>query len=218
MSSIATVFFLERPVDNLDWVIYILVSTLLLVVVGRLLFSNNYEALINIERFQEINDNQALFGLIFQLSFAVLTGTILMDYLVSDYDYIFHTPALKVLAAAVLILIFFGIRSVLGTVAAYAFGISHDRNLNLKTTNYFRVYSVAILWIAVLLFYFTGITKPAILVVLTIFLILIRVFTYHYLFKNQPEKQSKIWYYNILYLCALEILPLLVLFKFLNLW
>ena len=218
MSSIATVFFLERPVENLDWVIYILVSTLLLIVVGRILFSNNYEALTNIERFQEINDNQALFGLVFQLSFAVLTGTILMDYLVSDYDYIFHTPALKVLAVAVLILIFFSIRSVLGTVAAYAFGISHDRNFNLKSTNCFRVFSVAILWIGVLLFYFTGIFKPIILVVLAVLLVLIRVFTYQYLFKNQPEKQSKIWYYNILYLCALEILPLLVLLKFLNVW
>lgn len=218
MSSIATVFFLERPVDNLDWVIYILVSTLLLIVVGRLLFSNNYEALTNIERFQEINDNQALFGLVFQLSFAVLTGTILMDYLVSDYDYIFHTPALKVLAVAVLILIFFSIRSVLGAVAAYAFGISQDRNFNLKTTNYFRVYSVVLLWIAVLLFYFTTIFKPVILAVLMVLLVLIRISMYRYLFKNQPDKQSKIWYYNILYLCALEILPLLVLLKFLNVW
>lgn len=218
MSSIATVFFPERPVESLDWVIYILTFTLLLIVVGRLLFSNNYEALTNIERFQEVNDNQALFGLVFQLSFAVLTGTILMGYLVSDYDYVFHTPALKVLAVAVLILIFFSIRSVLGTVAAYAFGISHDRNFNLKTTNYFRVFSVAILWVAVVLFYFTGIFKPVILVVLAVLLILIRIFTYQYLFKNQPEKQSKIWYYNILYLCALEILPLLVLLKFLNVW
>lgn len=218
MRSIATVFFLERPIENLDWVIYILVFTLLLIVVGRLLFSNNYEALTDIDRFQEVNDNQALFGLIFQLSFAVLTGTILLDYLVSDYDYIFYTPVLKVLAVAVLILIFFSIRSILGTVAAYAFGISQDRNLNLKITNYFRVYSVAILWICVLLFYFTGILKPIILVIMAVFLVLIRVFTYHYLFKNQPEKQSKIWYYNILYLCALEILPLLVLLKFLNVW
>ncbi|MFV0505027.1 MAG: DUF4271 domain-containing protein [Lachnospirales bacterium] len=94
----------------------------------------------------------------------------------------------------------------------------HDRNFNLKTTNYFRVFSVVALWIAVLLFYFTEIRKPIILIVLVVILVIIRALTYRYLFINQPEKQSKIWYYNILYLCALEILPLLVVFKFLNMW
>ena len=57
-----------------------------------------------------------------------------------------------------------------------------------------------------------------ILMVLLLLLITIRAYNYVFIFKNQPDKQSKILYYNILYLCALEILPLLVLFKFLNLW
>ena len=213
-----SVFFLERPVEDLDWVIYILLLTMTIIVVGRILFSNNYESLRNMENFQEVNDNQALFGVIFQFCFAVLAGAIMMGYLASDYDYIFYTPVLKTLAIAVLILVFYGARSVLGTVAAYAFGISHDRNFNLKTLNFFRAYSVFVLWGAVLLFYFTEVHKPLILGVLVAVLVMIRVLTYRYIFKNQPEKQSKIWYYNILYLCALEILPLLVLFKFLNMW
>ena len=218
MNTIASVFFLDRPVENLDWVIGVLVISLLFVVIGRIVFSNNYEALTDIERFQDINDNQALFGLIFQICFAVLSGTIMLGFIVSDYDYIFHTPLLKVFAISIVILLFFGLRSILSGVAAYAFGITHDRNFNLKTVNYFRVFSVALLWIAVLLFYFSGILKPVILIILVIALVIIRVLTFRYLFKNQPEKQSKIWYYNILYLCALEILPLLVVFKFLNMW
>lgn len=218
MKILASTFFLERPVDNPDWVIYILVLTLAFIVIGRILFSNNYEALTHIERFQDVNDNQALFGLIFQISFAVLCGVILVNYVIPDYDYIFHTPFLKVIAIAFLILFFFAARFILGSIAAYAFGITHDRNFTMKTTNYFRVFSVAVLWIAVLLFYFSEILKPIILVVGVVFLVIIRFLTYRYLIKNQQDKQTKIWYYNILYLCALEILPLLVMLKFLKTW
>lgn len=218
MKIAVSTFFLERPVDNPDWVIYILVLTLAFIVIGRILFSNNYEALTHIERFQDVNDNQALFGLIFQISFAVLSGVILISYVMPDYDYIFHTPIIKVITIAFLILVFFAARYLLGLIAAYAFGITQDRNFTLKTTNYFRVYSVGVLWFAVLLLYFSEILKPVILIVGVVLLIIIRFLTYRYLIKNQQDKQTKTWYYNILYLCALEILPLLVFLKFLKTW
>lgn len=218
MKILASAFFLERPIENLDWVIGILVLTLVFIAIGRVLFSNNYEALTNIDRFQEINDNQALFGLVFQISFAVLSGAILIDYVGADYDFVLNTPTIKLVTIAFFILLFFGIRFVLGSTAAYAFGITQDRNFNMKATNYFRVFSVGILWVAVLLLYFSEILKPIILVATIVGLAIIRFLTYRYLFNNQPDKQTKIWYYNILYLCALEILPLLVLLKFLNMW
>lgn len=218
MKILASAFFLERPIENLDWVIGILVLTLVFIAIGRVLFSNNYEALTNIDRFQEINDNQALFGLVFQISFAVLSGAILIDYVGADYDFVLNTPTIKLVTIAFFILLFFGIRFVLGSTAAYAFGITQDRNFNMKATNYFRVFSVGLLWVAVLLLYFSEILKPIILVATIVGLAIIRFLTYRYLFNNQPDKQTKIWYYNILYLCALEILPLLVLLKYLNVW
>src|SRR5690606_2263755 len=218
MKTFLSVFFLERPVEIFDWVIYILVFTMLMIVIARVLFSYNFEALKRFGRFLEVNENQLLFGFIFQVSFSALVGALLMGYLASGYDYIFYTPLLKTIAVGVLILGFIGLRAALGAVAAYAFGISFDRNFNLKTNNFFRVYTVAALWISVLLFYFSDIWNSVILVVLLLILIIIRAFNYLYVFKNQPDKQSKILYYNILYLCALEILPLLVLFKFLNMW
>lgn len=218
MKTFLNVFFLERASENLDWVIYVLVFTLLLIVIGKLLFSYNFEGLGRFERFLEVNENQLLFGLIFQICFSFLIGAILLDFLPSDYDYIFDTPLLKVLMTGLIVLIYLGLRASLGGVAAYAFGISHDRNFNLKTNNYFRVHSVIALWVSVLLYYFSGINQMTILMVLLLLLITIRAYNYVFIFKNQPDKQSKILYYNILYLCALEILPLLVLFKFLNLW
>ena len=174
MKILASAFFLERPIENLDWVIGILVLTLVFIAIGRVLFSNNYEALTNIDRFQEINDNQALFGLVFQISFAVLSGAILIDYVGADYDFVLNTPTIKLVTIAFFILLFFGIRFVLGSTAAYAFGITQDRNFNMKATNYFRVFSVGLLWVAVLLLYFSEILKPIILVATIVGLAIIR--------------------------------------------
>ena len=218
MKIFASVIFLDRPIEDLDWVLYILIFSMALVVLGRILFNNTFETLNRFDRFQEINDNQGLFGILFQFIFAILLSSLLMGYFMSDYDYIFHTPFLKVMAVSLLILLFFSLRTILGRVGAFALGISYDASYNLKTLNFYRAYSTALLWITTLLYYFSSLNKTVLLIVLALFLILIRIQTYFSLFKNQPEKYSKIWYYIILYLCALEILPVLVLLKFLNIW
>lgn len=219
MKTLAASIFVERPTESLDWVIYILVGSLLVIAISRILFANNVESLKKIERFQEVNDNQGPFAFVCQLLFSVLVSTLIMNYLTNEYNFIFHTPILKVLAVSFIILLVFALRNLLGMIAAYAMGISFDQNFNLKTSNFYHAYAVGVLWIAVLLFYFSGIPyKIPLLIGTGIILIIIRGLQYAYKFQNQNDKQSKIWYYNILYLCALEILPLLVLFKFLIMW
>jgi len=218
MKNLASIIFLERPVEDLDWVIYILVLTMVIVAIGRVLFNNNFESLRRFDRFLEVNDNQALFGLLFQIVFAILFSSIIVTFFSGKYDYLLHTPYLKVGVLSILILVFFGVRTLLNRVASFAFGITYDRIYNTKTFNYFRVYLVVALWIAILLFYFTPINRFILLGILLIFMIIIRVVSYMRVMKNQQDKKSKIWYYNILYLCALEILPMLVLFKLLSVW
>lgn len=218
MKNLASIVFLERPIEDLDWVLYVLIFTMILVAVGRVAFYNNFESLKKFDSFQEVNDNQGLFGMMFQVLFAVLVSTILFSYFTPDFDYVLYTPYIKVGVLSALILLFFATRSTLGRIASFAFGISYDQNFNLKTFNFFRAYSVAALWISVLLFYFSTINKLVLLFLLVLFLFFIRAISYLRVLKNKEAEKSKIWYYNILYLCALEILPLLVLFKFLNTW
>lgn len=218
MKNLASIVFLERPIEDLDWVLYVLIFTMILVAVGRVAFYNNFESLKKFDSFQEVNDNQGLFGMMFQVLFAVLVSTILFSYFTPDFDYVLYTPYIKVGVLSALILLFFATRSTLGRIASFAFGISYDQSFNLKAFNFFRAYSVAALWISVLLFYFTAIDKLVLLLLLVLFLFFIRAISYLRVLKNKEAEKSKIWYYNILYLCALEILPLLVLFKFLNTW
>src|SRR5690606_35935976 len=102
MVVLASNVFLARPIDDLNWVIYLLAGVMLLTVTGKLLFTNNFSAIGNMERFIEINDNQALFSLVFQLMFALLLGALLFPHLTVEYDYIFHTPLIKTLSFTVL--------------------------------------------------------------------------------------------------------------------
>ena len=218
MKTLASALFVERPGENLDWVVVVLFFSMVWIAIGRLLFSNNFQALGNMEKFLEVNDNQGIFSLFFQITFAVLVGTLLVPYLISDYDFIFYTPILKMIAMASIVLVFFLFRYLFGFLGLFAFKIPSDQNLNFRSASYYRVYSVIVLWITVLLYYFSGLPKPLILIVSASILLFIRVLQIVFKYRNQQEQQSKIWYYNILYLCALEILPLLVLFKFLTEW
>lgn len=213
MKSLLSVIFVNHLEPGLDWVIYVLVLTLLLIVVSRLLFSYNFDSLMSIERFQQVNDNQVLFGVIFQIVYAFLLASIIVNFLTDDYSFIFNTPAIKLAAVAVLILLFFWLRKILARTSLYAFGLGNDNDFSQKVFNYYRVFSVVALWLATFLYYFTEINKLFLLIVLGAILLTIRLMSFVLVFKNRPSEKSKFLYYNILYICTLEILPLLVFLK-----
>lgn len=215
MKTVLTAFFQLRPYEDLDWVLYILVISMVLIVLGRLLFSNNFESLRSLDRFMTVNDNQNLFGLLFQTVYVFLIALLVYQFLPVDYDFVFYSPVFKIVVAAALILLFFSVRTLLSATGTYAFGISPDADLKLRIFSYYRVFGVAILWTGVLLFYFTAINPYILLVIIGFMLLSVRVISYSVYFKNRPNKETKFWYYYILYLCTLEILPLLVLLKFL---
>lgn len=218
MTVLTSMIFAERSFENLNWVIIMLMATLLVLVVSRVLFSNNFYAIGSLEKFVEVNDNQQIFSLINQLLFAVLLGSLCVPYLIEDYDYIFYTPTFKAIIIAVILLLFFWAKSFFAMLGAYAFKLSYNNAVNFRVSSYYRFYSVAVLWVAVLLFYFSEIPRLPVFLICLILLVILRVLNFTYRIKNQQEQISKNWYYNILYLCALEILPLLVLYKFLTVW
>lgn len=218
MIVLTSAIFIERPAEDLDWVIGVLIGSMLILVVSKTLFVNNFHALGNLERFLEVNDNQQIFALVNQLLFAVLIGAISVPYLTADYDYIFDRPIHKVIAVSIIMIFFFWGKSLFSAVSAFAFKISYNNPLNLKVSSYYRFYSVAVLWVSVLLFYFTGLPRLPVFILCISILLILRAIQFIYRMKNQEGQLSQNWYYNILYLCALEILPLLVLCKFLTIW
>lgn len=218
MKMIFLTTFQFRPVENLDWVIFVLFFTLLLAAIVRAWLFHSFDFKGGMTQFRGINENQGLFSILTQLSFAMLFGTISVYYLTHDYDYVLYHPLIKVLAVAAFILAFFFLRNLLEKAGEYAFGMPSDQNIKQKTFNYFRIYSLVTIWLTVLLFYFSDFNKLAILTVGVAMLLIIRALSFRTLFKEKEEKRTGLYYYNILYLCALEILPVLVLSKVLNFW
>lgn len=218
MIVLTSMIFAERSYENLNWVIIMLMATLLVLVISRILFSNHFYAVGSLEKFVEVNDNQQIFSLINQILFAILLGSLFVPYLIEDYDLIFFKPIVKAIAIAVILLLFFWTKSLFAVLGTYAFKLSYKNTLNFRVASFYRFYSVGVLWLAVLLFYFTELPRLIVFGACLIILVLFRVLNFTFQIKNQQEQISKNWYYNILYLCALEILPLLVLYKFLTVW
>src|SRR5690606_26706689 len=108
--------------------------------------------------------------------------------------------------------------SLFSAVSDFAFKISYNNPLNLKVSSYYRFYSVAALWVSVLLFYFSGLPWLLVFILCFSILFIFRAIHFIYCMNYMLDQLSQNWYYNILYLCALEILPLLVLYKFLTIW
>lgn len=218
MIVLTSMIFAEHSYENLNWVIIMLMATLLVLVISRILFSNHFYAVGSLEKFVEVNDNQQIFSLINQILFAILLGSLFVPYLIEDYDLIFFKPIVKAIAIAVILLLFFWTKSLFAVLGTYAFKLSYKNTLNFRVASFYRFYSVGVLWLAVLLFYFTELPRLIVFGACLIILVLFRVLNFTFQIKNQQEQISKNWYYNILYLCALEILPLLVLYKFLTVW
>lgn len=218
MIVLTSTAFLERPVENLDWVIGCLVGSMLILVISKTLFSNNFYVIGNLERFLEVNDNQQIFALVNQILFSFLLGTLSIPYFTQDYDYIFATPFSKVLVVSVIMILFIWGKSFFSALSAFAFKIPYNNSLNLKIASFYRLYSVAILWVSVLLLYFSGLPRLPIFLSCISVLVILRAYQFIQRLKIQKEEFRQNWYYNILYLCALEILPLLVMYKILTVW
>lgn len=216
MKSFLNAYFLLHPDSEPEWVIYLLTITLAVIVLSRVLFPNNFESLGSIEKFQQVNDNQIFFGFSFQLVYAGLLSALFVNYLSNDFEFFLFTPVIKLIVLSILILLLFGLRKILARIGAFAFGISPDNDFIMKAFNYYRTFSVLVLWIAVFLFYFSGLNQLILLIITGSTILFIRGMSFVFIFKNRQNKETKNLYYNISYLCALEILPVLVFLKYIS--
>lgn len=218
MIVLTSTFFIDRPLENLNWVIGILMAVLLTLVISRLVFTSNYYGLKDMDTFVNVNDNQFLFSFINQVLYGVLVGALVVPYLTEDFDFLFPKPIHKAMGVGALVLLFFWVKYLFTLLGDFAFKANQDISLMSRVSSYYRSYSVGVLWLAVMLFYFTSLPKIPILICTLLILLVLRGLQLRLRIKIQPEQNSGNWYYNILYLCALEILPLLVLYKFLSIW
>ena len=85
----------------------------------------------------------------------------------------------------------------------------------MKSSSFVNAKNVLLLLVICFLFFYTTLNKEYLLIVGFILLFMNRIWEIYHIYTKQISDNKSIWYYNILYLCTLEILPIMVLAKLL---
>ncbi len=202
-----------------DMVLIVLVVCLLLVCGIKYLFAKNFKTLNNKNEYMSFtDDNTTLFSFFVNGITVLLISILLVTYFDVSYEQYFNFKFHYLSTVGIT----FGIISVmmlfrlLIEVTFYrVFYESSSVSFFMKSSSFVNAKNVLLLLIICFLFFYTKISKDYLMVIGFILLFFNRIWEVYYIYAKQISSNKSVWYYNILYLCTLEILPILVLAKLL---
>lgn len=202
-----------------DTVLIVLVMCLLLVCVSKYLFAKNFKTLDNKTEYMSFtDDNTTLFSFIVNGATVLLISLLLVSYFNISYNH-FNNFKFYFLSR---VLITFGIISVimlfrlLIEVTFYrVFYESSTISYFMKSSSFVNAKNVLLLLVICFLFFYTSVNQEYLMIGGFTLLFLNRIWEIYHIYAKQKSDNKSIWYYNILYLCTLEILPIMVLAKLL---
>ncbi len=213
--NILSLIPIAREAPTADWIFFVLMGCLLMVCICSLLFTKNVYTLHNRTEYMSYTDNNTfLFSMLINVLNLVLFSLLIVSYFHISFS-AFQTP-------------FTGFSIVLGIISAVmlvkvcleilfhkAFYAEQDFKFFINSSSYINARNVLVLLSLSFLFFYSPIPKTYIVLLAGILLIVNRLWELFYRYFTQKNNISQIWYHNILYLCTLEILPVLVLIKLL---
>lgn len=208
---------LRLPEDN-DWVLQLFIASLAVLSICKIFFAKNFMALGNLEDYLNVNDNSALFSMIINFLLLVFVSILVVPYFdISAFNPSFTriAPFFIVMGLLLTVVLF---RLLFEVLFFYAFDVTTKLSTFLRSSSYMNFRSLVILMLATLLFYYSELNKTYILGGWVVLLILFRLFDLYFRYIDQKKVNPLHWYYYILYLCALEILPTIVLIKLITNW
>jgi len=205
-----------RNTQNNDIVFGILVFSLLTICATKYLFTKNFVTLKNkTEYLSFTDDNTSIFSFIINFLMVLLVSILLVNHFnIQIVNYNFTFP----LQLLVCFLIISGIMLVKMMIEmAYYRAFYNESSISyfLKTSSYINARNVLILLIFSGLYFYSSLDADIIMISWFALLCINRVWEIYFRYSNQITNNKSIWYYNILYLCTLEILPIMVLAKLL---
>ncbi|GGE92124.1 protein of unknown function [Chishuiella changwenlii] len=203
-----------------DTVLIVVVVCLLFVCASKYLFAKNFKTLNNKTEYMSFtDDNTTLFSFIVNGITVLLLSLLMVSYYNISYNYFGNFKFYYLSSVAIT----FGIISVimlfklLIEVTFYrVFYESSSVSFFMKSSSFVNAKNVLLLLIICFLFFYTSITKEYLMMIGFILLFINRLIEVYYIYSKQINNNKSIWYYNILYLCTLEILPIMVLAKLLT--
>ena len=202
-----------------DIVLIILTVCLLLVCAAKYLFAKNFKTLNNKTEYMSFtDDNTTLFSFIVNGVTVLLISILLVSYFNISYNHFdnFRFNYLSRVGITFSIISIIMLFRLLIEVTFYrVFYESSSVSYFMKSSSFVNAKNVLLLLVICFLFFYTTLNKEYLLIVGFILLFMNRIWEIYHIYTKQISDNKSIWYYNILYLCTLEILPIMVLAKLL---
>ncbi|MEG0696142.1 DUF4271 domain-containing protein [Algoriella sp.] len=202
-----------------DIVLIILTVCLLLVCAAKYLFAKNFKTLNNKTEYMSFtDDNTTLFSFIVNGVTVLLISILLVSYFNISYNHFdnFRFSYLSRVGITFSIISIIMLFRLLIEVTFYrVFYESSSVSYFMKSSSFVNAKNVLLLLVICFLFFYTTLNKEYLLIVGFILLFMNRIWEIYHIYTKQISDNKSIWYYNILYLCTLEILPIMVLAKLL---
>jgi len=203
-----------------DTVLIVVVVCLLFVCASKYLFAKNFKTLNNKTEYMSFtDDNTTLFSFIVNGITVLLLSLLMVSYYNISYNYFgnfkfYYLSSVGITFGIISVIMLF---KLLIEVTFYrVFYESSSVSFFMKSSSFVNAKNVLLLLIICFLFFYTSITKEYLMMIGFILLFINRLIEVYYIYSKQINNNKSIWYYNILYLCTLEILPIMVLAKLLT--
>lgn len=204
---------ITRNFIDQSWVFILLLAVILILGVSRILFQRNYASLRSLAVFQDNQENFFPFAFMTHVVLIVLIGLILLPFIDISTDFLSENNVINLFGILVFWFLF---RFFINLLLIYLLQMKDYFREIINTQVYFRFFAVFILLLAVLLLYYSSISNQIILVVSLASIGLMLVLEYVFQWRKIGSGWISHSYYFILYLCMLEILPILYVFKHWN--
>ena len=213
--------FLLRVVENNDWVIYSITAVIVLYVVSSRLLNKDVNFWEYLKMSQEDASNVFINWLLVSISYVFIISVFLSQYIpivpkfIAEYVNIGGFTLNKFGFIFSSLLIFYGVKCAFG----YLFYMSTANNERWKNYvfNVNKFFGVLIILVCALTIfhYFYPVDRNIAFNYYIWILIFFFCAKIAYLLFNPNPCMPKEWYYKFLYICTLQILPYLVVWKFL---
>lgn len=207
---------IARNTENNDIVLGVFIFCLLMVCLTKYLFAKNFKTLKNkTEYLSFTDDNTTVFSFIVNILMVVLISILLVshfDVQISTFNY---SLPIQLIACFIAISAIMLLKLLIEM--AYFKVFYHESSISffMKSSSYVNARNVVILIICGFLYFYSELDADILMIVWFSLLCLNRIWEIYFRYSTQISNNKSIWYYNILYLCTLEILPIMVLSKLL---
>lgn len=198
-----------RNIDDYSWVFIMLLCVLLLIGGSRFVFQKKFNALWNLNNFKDVQDNTIPFSFFINIVLSVLIGLILSPFTQPLFNIGTWTDFSHLIVIILIIIAYITLRFLLDGFISLILGLEDEYKTTTNIKTFFRIFTVLFLLLLNFALYYSTINKTNILYIALGVMVLTLILEYFQQINKSRNKAIYGSYYFILYLCVLEILPIL---------